>query len=147
MRHSLADINVIFEILHTFESEVMSLRMAFFLGHSNAKFPEDALLNLCCTYGGIFENNDDSYELPSWNNMTLAWMRFLVVNSNDDEAKKLVMKPMEQMQVGKAFFLMLAKLTMQTSEMLESGVDKDQAEARMVEINEEFASVLLKGLE
>ena len=140
---SLGSAEVVLNLLTSFESELLALRASFFRGDLGGRDPKQRLLGLCAHYGDIFEGKDASFDRPDWCRMTVAWMRNFVVDVGDTEAFALLDKPMEQSEVGKAFFLLVAKAVMQVSDAVENGMEQRQATARMNDINVHMAQVLM----
>ena len=140
---SLGNAEVVLNLLTSFESELLALRASFFRGAPGAADPKQRLLRLCAHYGDIFEGKDASFDRPEWGRTTVAGMRKCVAEVGDPEAFALINKPMEQSEVGKAFFVLLAKAVMQVSDAVENGMEQRQATARMNDINDHMAQVLM----
>ena len=140
---SLANPDVVLDLVNRFESEVLEARGSFFRGVPGAENSAEKVLDLCSNYGDIFEGNDKGYERPEWGHMTVAWMRFLVSKSKDEEALAMIQVPFQHQKIGKAFFLLLAKAVMQVSDKVAEGMSQEQATAKIEDINNHFTDILL----
>ncbi len=104
--------------------------------------PQEKILELSGKYGKIVDGEDEAYPHPR-KYPARAWMRHYIYHSGDKEGMALIQRPNDQEEVGKAFFLLLSKITMSTADMVANGMSQNAAKARMEEVNGHFCRAMM----
>ena len=139
---SLGDAQFVHDLLQKFETKVLSIRARFFRGVGGKVDPQQRLLDLCKTYGDIIDGTNKNYARPDIE-QACCWMRIMIKGGKDEECIDILKKGNTCVNVGQAFLLMLAKITMDTADMVGDGMTKEASMARMSEVNKHFGNAIL----